>query len=245
MTAPSIKDDSQWKTLYRAGGIAPLVTLLLYVIEALLIRWDRYPTNVEEWFALFSEGRFLGLFYLNALDIISIGLLAPMFLALYVALREQNRSIALIGAGVGFMGVPVFIAPRGMMVTAALTLSERYANATSSGEQTELMRAYLAFDVSGTATTQTVGFLLIAIGVVVISIAMLRSKDLSRVAGILGIIAGCLTIADFVRTVIDPSLGFALMIASMPVWMAWWIIVSVVLLRRGGFGRKARAVWTE
>ncbi|MBN1136721.1 MAG: hypothetical protein JXM73_09045 [Anaerolineae bacterium] len=42
------------------------------------------------WFALFQHSKLLGLFTLNALDILSIALMGVMFLALYAALKHAD-----------------------------------------------------------------------------------------------------------------------------------------------------------
>ena len=84
--------ELNWKSLYRIGGIAPLLTLAFYISEFMFIDWDKFPASPEEWFLLFQQSKLLGLFYLNSLDIISIALLGVMFLTLYVALRKINES---------------------------------------------------------------------------------------------------------------------------------------------------------
>ena len=86
----SAKTEANWKSFYYVGGAAPLVTLVFYLSELLFISWDNYPTSMEAWFALFQGSKLLGLFYLNALDIISVALLGVMFLALYVVLRKTH-----------------------------------------------------------------------------------------------------------------------------------------------------------
>lgn len=97
-TAPS-----NWKSLYRMGGIAPLLTLAFYVSEYAFIRWDAFPASTEAWYQFFQRSKLLGLFYLNSLDILSITLLGVMFLALYVALRDINPSAMSIAAFFSFL----------------------------------------------------------------------------------------------------------------------------------------------
>ncbi|MBN1887260.1 MAG: hypothetical protein JW850_04700 [Thermoflexales bacterium] len=74
--------DSNWKGLYRVGGVAPLVALAFYLVETLaMIFGGAYPTTTESWFVLLQRNLLLGLLDLNALDILSISLLGTMFLA--------------------------------------------------------------------------------------------------------------------------------------------------------------------
>ncbi len=96
-------------TLYRLGGVAVLLTLVFYVSQFVFIQWDDYPASTEQWFALFERSRLLGLFYMNALDIVSITLLGLMLLALRAALRSAGPSWTAVGGYFGFLGVGVFV----------------------------------------------------------------------------------------------------------------------------------------
>ncbi|MGC9397416.1 MAG: hypothetical protein ACP5J4_21430, partial [Anaerolineae bacterium] len=99
----SVKAGANWKSLYYVGGVAPFVTLVFYLSELLFISWDNYPTSMEAWFALFQRSKLLGLFYLNALDIISVALLGVMFLALYVVLRKTHPASMVIATFFGLL----------------------------------------------------------------------------------------------------------------------------------------------
>ncbi len=82
-------ENAKWKTLYRAGALAPLIALVLYSSQFILLFFgEPFPATVAGWFALAQRNRLLALWYLNALDIVSFALLGIMFLALYVALRR-------------------------------------------------------------------------------------------------------------------------------------------------------------
>ena len=63
-------------TLYRLGGVAVFLTLVLYVSQFVFIPWDDYPASTEQWFALFVRSRLLGV----------------MLLALRTALRSAGPS---------------------------------------------------------------------------------------------------------------------------------------------------------
>ena len=86
--------DPAWKSLYRIGGVAPLIALAFYLIQlaVIILTNEAYPTTPEAWFALFHRNKVLGLIFLNALDTLSIALLGTMYLALYVALKQCNPS---------------------------------------------------------------------------------------------------------------------------------------------------------
>ena len=153
-------------TLYRLGGLAVLLTLTFYVSQFVLIRWDQYPASTEEWFALFARSRLIGLFYLNALDILSVTLLGVTLLALLSALKPANPSWMTVAGYFGLLGVGVFVVPRVAMLS-MLPVAKQYALATDELSRTRLLTAGETLGALGTATPQTIGFLFIAVAVFV------------------------------------------------------------------------------
>jgi hypothetical protein len=220
-------------TLYRLGGVSVLLTLTFYVSQFLLIRWDHFPSSTEEWFALLERSRLLGLFYMNALDILSITLLGVLFLALFAALKPVNPSWMTVAGYLGLFGVAVFVVPRVAMLS-MLPLAERYAVTTNVILRTRLLTAGETLGALGTATPQTIGFLFIAVAVFVMSIIMLREGRLfNRIVPWLGILAGLATFANHLSLLFLPSFATPLMIASGLFWIPWWLLVGLRLLRLG------------
>lgn len=218
-------------TLYRLGGVAVLLTLVLYVSQFVFIQWDDYPASTEQWFALFARSRLLGLFTMNALDIVSITLFGVMLLALRTALRSAGPSWTAVGGYFGFLGVGVFVAPRVAMLS-MLPLAERYAAATDQLLRARLLAAGETLGALGTPTPHTVGFLFIAVAVFVMSIVMLREGRLfRRIVPWFGILAGIATFANHLSLHLLPSLATPLMIAGGLFWFPYWLLIGLGLLR--------------
>ena len=237
VTTPAARQN----TLYRLGGVSVLLTLTFYVSQFALIRWDQYPASTEEWFALFERSRLLGLFYLNALDILSITLLGVMLLALLAALKPAGPSWMVVAGYSGFLGVGVFVVPRVAMLS-MLPLAEQYAATTDQLSRTRLLTAGETLGALGTATPQTPGFLFIAIAVFVMSIIMLREGRLfGRVVAWMGILAGLVTFVMHLSLLLLPALATPLMIASGLFWMPWWLLVGLGLLRLARLDERGRS----
>jgi hypothetical protein len=226
----SVEAGVNWKSLYYVGGMAPLVTLVFYLSELLFISWDKYPTSMEAWFALFQRSKLLGLFYLNALDIISVALLGVMFLALYMSLRKTHAALMIIATFFGLLGVGIFVGLRAAMLS-VLQLSDRYAAALTKAERLRLLAAGETLGALGTPTLQTAGFLFIAIAVLIISVVMLQGLHFNKITAWLGIGASLLTVADDISLIVAPSLATPLMIASGLFWMLWWVMIGLGLFR--------------
>jgi len=233
--------DSNWKSLYRIGGVAPLIALAFYLTQMLVTIGEAHPATVEDWFSLFQRSKVLGLLYLNALDVFSIAILGTMFLALYVALKRTNESYMAIAAFFALLGIAVFVSLRADAVSASLSLSGQYAAATTEAHRAQILAAGQAMTAPVRATPQTIGFLFIAVASLIISIVMLRSKVFNTATAYLGILAGIVTFADHMCVVVAPSIAGILMPIDGLLWLIWWILASRGLFRLGKCTSKAAA----
>ena len=97
-----------WEELYLLGGIAAIVLVAVMMLSVgLFIVWPNAPgiTATVDIFTLIQENRLAGL---TALDLgVSLSNLVSilLYLALYVALRQINRSFALIALVFGQQGL--------------------------------------------------------------------------------------------------------------------------------------------
>ena len=99
--------DTAWKPLYRVGGVAALLAVVLVLLELIAVIviqmvWlnsgqfgassGGQPSTIIGWFTLFQQYRLMGLLDDAVLDIAVAALLGPLFLALFVALRHVNAT---------------------------------------------------------------------------------------------------------------------------------------------------------
>jgi len=43
-------ENDKWKTLYRAGAVAPLIALVMYASQFVILAFgDPFPTTIEGW----------------------------------------------------------------------------------------------------------------------------------------------------------------------------------------------------
>ena len=235
--APSVP-LKHWRSLLIIGGVAPFLTLLLYLSQLFFISWEAYPETVVQWFELFRESRFLALFYLNSLDIISIGILGLMFIALYAVLRETARALMTIATPFAFLGIGVFIVPRTLLLSIAGLSREYFAALNAAGQAaekavTEIVAAGRAISSLGVPTIQTAGFFIIALAALLVSLAMLRSPVFFKATGIIGISAAVLTLLDDLSLVLFPAAGIPLLVITGFAWIIWWILAGRRLLLLG------------
>jgi hypothetical protein len=107
-----------------------------------------------------------------------------------------------------------------------LPLSDQYAAATTDAQRAVFLAAMETLGSLGVATNRTIGFFFIAIASLIISLVMLRSRIFNKATAYVGILAGILTFADDVSTIIIPSAPAILMPINLLLWVIWWISVS-------------------
>jgi hypothetical protein len=96
--------DPRWKHVYRLGGVAALITVLVALLDIVLSllpgERDVEPGRLSatDWFARFQESRFLALRDLGLWNIVNTTLAVPVYLALYGAHRRASQAFAALAA---------------------------------------------------------------------------------------------------------------------------------------------------
>ena len=87
-----------WKRLYRVGGVAALVAVLVGLIETGITflpgGTSAGTVSVVDWYTLFQSNPFIALRNLGLLNMFFNVTAIPAYLALYGALRKTNYSLA-------------------------------------------------------------------------------------------------------------------------------------------------------
>lgn len=238
---------STWNSLYKIGAAAALICALMYLIAlGIYVPANRAgppPATVLEWFTLFQENPLTGLFFLGMADIIIMILWAPMSLALYIALKPSNKTWSLIATSFVFVGIAVYLASN--TAFSMLSLSQRYAVATTQPEQTALLAAGQALIVLSEGTGgQYAGMPLAWLGGLLLSAVMLRSKAFSRAnawVGMLGfallmlsmLFAGYTTTGE--STLVESAIVAVTYIGGGLLSLAWYVQVGLRLIKLGQF----------
>ena len=143
--------DPAWKGLCTAGGVASLVAALVFRrnigAEVMLLRLlgvlqtgpTVEPVSAAGWFDLFQSDPLVALTLFGLFDLVNYFLVALIYLGLYAALRQVNRSAMVIAAAFGLVGMGVYFASN--QAFAMQFASNRYAAASSDLERTMVLAA--------------------------------------------------------------------------------------------------------
>ena len=113
--------DSRWNRLYKVGGVTldrcaalrrwlAAEFMLFRGIGTIRFGPRTMPRSVIDWFTLLHTNRLVGLTLLNAFDMVNYVLVGLIFLGLYAALRQANRSYMTIATALAFIGIAVYLA---------------------------------------------------------------------------------------------------------------------------------------
>jgi hypothetical protein len=212
--------DSAWKALYRVGGGAALLAVACIVAAlAVFLAWPP-PTAIESWFALFQRNAFLGLLDLDLLLVTSYVVMIPLYLALYVALRRVSQSFMAIALAFNMMGAALIL---GVNPGAAmLTLSERYAAATTDAQRTTILAAGQALITNWSGSAFVVGYLLGGIAMLITAVVMLRSKSFSKFIAYTGLVMGALMLVPASAG----TVGLLLSLISLAPTVIWLLLIA-------------------
>ena len=226
---------SHWEDLYRLGGVAALITVLVALLDIILSflpgERDVEPGKLSatEWFSRFEDNRFLALRDLGLWNIINTVLAVPVYLALYGAHRRASPALAALAAILSFIGAAVYTANNKALPM--LTLSDRYAAASTDAERARLAATGQAMLTQGEDFTpgSFMGFFLTEVAGIVIGLTMLRSRLFGRLIAWAGIAGSSLLLVFTVWVTFVPAAFRRAMVLAMGggiLSMAWNILTA-------------------
>jgi hypothetical protein len=236
----TVSTDASWKSLYRVGGVAALLAVLVALTDIFL---TFLPAGAEQpgtmtavdWFELFQQSWFFGMRNLGLFpNILTLGLLIPVFLAIYGVHRHVNPAYAMLAIILSLTGTAIYLSNNAAFPM--LTLSTKYAAAVTAAEKSQLAAAGEAILAHGEDFTPGAftGFLFSEMAIVTISFVMLRGGAFSKATAYAGILGGLLLTIFTVWSTFIPVLFEISMLLAMLGGLssiAWYILTARTLYR--------------
>jgi hypothetical protein len=216
-----------WKSLYRLGAVAALILIVYSLITmVIVVTLGGPPASAQEVMTLLQTDRLVGLLRLDVLTLMAVPLYYLLFLGGYAALSSTHRAYALLAAGLGSAGVTLFLAAPAVIPW--LTLSDKYAGATTEAQRTLLLaagEATLASDMWH-GSSPLLGGILMQAGLVLLSVVMLRSPSFARPTAYVGIVTHGLDLARIVIALFIPAGSMVLMAVAGPLYLVWFPLLA-------------------
>lgn len=220
MTQESAKDgfanpDPSWRGLYKAGGVsAVLYVLLAIVVPAVLFWMVHYDTSMdaEATLRFISQNRTWWMVEQTLVlgsSVISI----VVFLALFVALKNVNKSFAAIGSGIAIVCQILFVAYYPVLIGLAY-LSDQYVATVSEERRTVLVAAAEGLLAQNNAFNPLYESVFAA-SILVLSLVMLKGV-FPKATAIMGIAT---SVAAVIALSLQPILGIG--------YFWWWFFFLI------------------
>lgn len=186
--------DNSWRSIYKIGAVALPLSPLIYIFsQSIQLVLNTYPPiNVAggPGSGLVNGLDFIGVnsFLFNseyALITLSVLVALPAVIALLVALRKTDIGIASIGTGLLLLGI-VFVLYETTTAFSEIQEAVTWNSGCTVCGNTPIEAAAGTFSGS---TGGELGSLLIVVGILILSVLMLRGTTFSKVSGYLGVIA--------------------------------------------------------
>ncbi|MCC6955435.1 MAG: DUF4386 family protein [Anaerolineales bacterium] len=227
-TAYTGASNADWKSLYKAGGVAALLMFVLTLVQSFIFVTNPPPSTVLEFFMLFQKSPVLGLLSLDLLLIVINILLIPIYLALYAALYQYKKSPMTVALVIGLVGTTLFFASR-EATFGMLSLSNQYAAASSDAERAVLLAAGQALLVIYNGTAFDLSYIFGGVIILVFSVVMLQTSVFSKATAYIGIAMGILMLAP--PTI--GTIGMILSLLSLIPTLIWLVPVARRLFQLG------------
>ena len=238
--------DSSWRKMYRVGAAAALLAVVFFRrnLGAELTQFNGFglftvpaipPVSALEWLTLLLNNRFVAMALLGAFDLVNYLLIGLVFLALYGALRREDRSVMLLALILAWAGAAVYFASNQSF--AMLDLSRGYSGAANEAQREMALaagEALLAADNPGHAAMGTGGYLsllLFTAAGLLIAMVMRQSQHFSRSTAVIGIITTSLQLLYFPVILLAPALNWLPPTLSAPFRIIWYMMIAVQLFK--------------
>jgi hypothetical protein len=204
---------STLKTLYIIGGIAALLALAANLLDIIIGFGDTqvftYGTRTAiDWFTLFNQNWFKGLYPLGILNIVYNICMVPVYFAIFATHRRKYWVFAGLVMVFFFIGMAVYLANNAAIPM--YVLSTRYAAAGTDAQRAIFSAAGEAILARGEDFTPGVfpGMMLTSFSVIALSVLMLKGRIFGKIHSWIGIAGfSFLTIFTILATFV-PSLYF-------------------------------------
>jgi fumarate reductase subunit D len=224
------KADPTYRSLYRIGGVAASLMVLVTILHIGVFFVVGLPGNILEWFELFESSPLDGLLAFELLLVVYVVLSIPLALALYAALHRTNPSLMSISLALALIGAVAFIISRPAFEM--LSLSNSYAVATTDAQRAGYIAAGEATFATFSGTPYWLSYILGSIGGLMISAVMLQGAVFSKTTAYLRLASGVLDFGIFV-----PTIGLFIALLSVFCLMGFNILVAWRLLQIGRIGQ--------
>jgi hypothetical protein len=205
--------------LYRTGMIATafMVTMIPLQIAFFLI-WP-HPTNIVDWFTLFNNNWIIGLISYDFLYMLSMIAAIFLYIALFFALFENQKSLSLFAFIIGLIGLAIYF-PSNTSIE-MLSISRQYLNASTEYDKGLFIASGQTLNSIWKGTSYSVYYVLNGIALILFFFAMVKDNKFRKSTSYIGLTSGFLMTVPATAGII----GMTMSLLSLLPWSVFSILV--------------------
>jgi len=201
----NLQQTEQEKSVLRWGGLAGLLAGILFILAMVVVVIGPAatdPADLVGWVTRFPDIKTARILE-NMVYLIALILAVPLYLALYQALRKTSLAAALFGSVLGIVGLTAMIVSATPHV-AHHPISDLYhMPGATPADQASLALMWQA--TRGILDAMLyVGFFVVPIGSILLSVGMLKTPSFGKVWGGVGMVLGVVGLVTAVLQLVDP-----------------------------------------
>jgi drug/metabolite transporter superfamily protein YnfA len=208
------------QNLYLTGAFTAAIVILLTILDIIIGSatggdLTNIPLTAVDKFSQIQENKLLGLYNLDLLNLTVSLIFIPTFIALYLALRNDNEPFSLLSLIIFVIGTTVFITNNAAL--SMLDLSQKFQTTETIEQKNVFAAAGEALLSKGAHGSIGVfpGFVLITLSELLISLAMLKGVMFSKATAYFGIFGTTLLFIYLILvTFVPSSKEFAILLAA-------------------------------
>jgi hypothetical protein len=210
---------AHWRGVLATAAAGAILTAILVPLQVALFIAVPPPAShsVGAWFDLFNESPVIGLLSLDLLMMVEQVLAVPIILALFLLVHRAAASATLLGAAAWMMGAILFLGSNTGFEM--LALARGYAAAGPADQAAYVAAGHgMLASYWDMGTSFVFGYVLSAVGGILLGAALIRAGSLGRAAGWLLVVANVVGLGIFL-----PGVGVALSLVSVLLLWVWYV----------------------
>lgn len=235
-------NNSEHKSLYKLAGFFALLAMSANLLDVILGFGETdiivYGTKTAaEWFLLFQDNWFKGLYTLGILNIVYMLCMIPVYFAIFTVHRCNHFIASIMAMVIFFLAVAIYVSNNAAIPM--FVLSGKFIAATTDTQRALFVAAGESVLARGEDFTpgSFLGLFFSGIAAITISFVMLRGGIFSKANGWIGIIGfSFLTLFTALATFVPALYLVAFYLFGMIgglLALTWFVLVSLRLLKLG------------
>jgi hypothetical protein len=206
-------------TIYRTAIIATIFMVVMIPVQiAFFLIWP-HPTNIVDWFTLFNNNWIIGLVSYDFLYMLSMIASILLYIALFFALFESQKSLSLFAFIIGLIGLTLYFPSNTSLEM--LSISKQFLNASTEHEKGLLIASGQTLLSIWKGTSYSVYYVLNGVALILFFLAMIKNNKFRKSTAYIGLTSGFLMLVPATAGM----LGMTMSLLSLIPWSIFAILV--------------------